>query len=321
MRRFRPARRGAGAILLAAGAGLAFCAAAAADAVTVRDATGRDVTVSDPSRIVAVGGAITEILYALGLEDRIVAVDTTSLHPPRALKEKPNVGYMRQLSPEGVLGLSPSLVLATDAAGPKEAVAVLAAAAVPYVRVGDAFTAESILDKVRLVATAAGARARGECLAQQVAADLAAVAALRARVTEPLRVMFVMSFLNGRAMVGGRNTGADGIIRLAGAVNAADSVEGYRLITDEAVIAARPDVVLAMRRSHDAVAAETVFAHAAFAPTPAAARRAFIAMDGLYLLGFGPRTARAARDLAATLYPSLQPGALPSERAPRDCGA
>ena len=73
-------------------------------AATVTDATGRPIEVTDASRIVSIGGAVTEILYALGLDKNIVAIDTTSLYPPQALQEKPNVGYMRQLSPEGVLG-------------------------------------------------------------------------------------------------------------------------------------------------------------------------------------------------------------------------
>src|SRR6266508_2199749 len=73
--------------------------------VTVRDAAGRAVTIRDAGRIVSVGGSVTEILYALGLEQRVVAVDTTSIYPQRAAAEKPNVGYMRQLSAEGVLGL------------------------------------------------------------------------------------------------------------------------------------------------------------------------------------------------------------------------
>ena len=114
-----------------------------AHAVTVRDAAGRNVEVKDASRIVSVGGAVTEILYALGLADRIVAVDTTSLFPAEALKQKPNVGYMRALSAEGVLGLNPSLVLAIDGAGPKETIAVLEAATVPLVRVPDRYTARA----------------------------------------------------------------------------------------------------------------------------------------------------------------------------------
>ncbi|MEO8319845.1 MAG: hemin ABC transporter substrate-binding protein, partial [Bradyrhizobium sp.] len=54
---------------------------------------------------------------------------------------------------------------------------------------------------------------------------------------------------------------------------------------------------------------ETVYLHPAFAMTPVAANKAFISMEGLYLLGFGPRTAAAARDLAINLYPALAPAA------------
>jgi iron complex transport system substrate-binding protein len=105
------------------------------DSVTVRDAAGRSVKIKDAGRIVSVGGAVTEILYALGLENRVIAVDTTSLYPPRALAEKQNVGYMRQLSPEGVLGLGPSLVLAAEGSGPTGTIAVLEAASIPFVQI------------------------------------------------------------------------------------------------------------------------------------------------------------------------------------------
>ena len=99
----------AGCILLG---GVAFAAG-----ITVHDARNRDVTIADPARIISIGGAITEILYALGFEDRLAGVDATSLYPPAALRDKPNVGYMRQLSAEGVLGLNPSLVLAVQGSG------------------------------------------------------------------------------------------------------------------------------------------------------------------------------------------------------------
>ena len=115
-------------------------------------------------------------------------------------------------------------------------------------------------------------------------------------------------------MVAGRNTAADGIIRLAGAVNAMTGYEGYKPVNDEALIAARPDVVLAMWRTHP-IDAQTVFAHPGFALTPAATKKSLVVMDGLYLLGFGPRTALAARDLADAFYPSLTAEKLPSERA------
>ena len=297
------------AALLAAATGAAYC-----DPIVVKDAAGQLVTIRDNSRIVSIGGAITEILYALGLDHRVVAIDSTSFYPPQALREKPNVGYMRALSPEGVLGLNPSLILATEDAGPKEAITVLRAAGIPFVLVPDKYSGRSILEKIEIVSTAAGGAERGACLAKAVAADLDALAQIRTHVAHPLKATFLLSFVNDRAMVAGRATAADGIIKLAGASNAIDDYEGYKPINDEAIIAAKPEFVLAMQRDSHPLDARTVFAHPAFALTPAARRQGFTAMNGLYLLGFGPRTAMAARDLATTLYPALSAGKLPSEQ-------
>jgi len=290
--------------------------AAMADPVTVRDASGRMVTIGDTSRIVSIGGAVTEILYALGMEKAIVAVDTTSLYPPQALAQKPNVGYMRQLSPEGVLGLAPSVIIAIEGAGPRETITVLEAARVPLFLVPDPYTGEGIVQKIRMIAGAVSVPERGECLAAAVQTELAALQALRARIGRPVRVLFVLSFVNGRAMVAGGKTAADGIIRMAGAVNAITEFEGYKPISDEAVVAARPDAVLVMERSGaDPLTTKDVFGHAAFSVTPAAASKSLISMNGLYLLGFGPRSARAARDLAVELYPSLKDGSAPADTA------
>ena len=133
-------------------------------AVDIRDAQGRNVVVKDASRIVSIGGAVTEILYALGQGERVVAVDISSMYPPEALKTKPSVGYFRQLSPEGVIGLAPSLILATDGAGPKEAVSVLEAAAIPFVRIPDHYNGEGVIEKIRMIAKAVGVENRGACL-------------------------------------------------------------------------------------------------------------------------------------------------------------
>ena len=244
--------------LSAATCGFLLGGAAIAAGITVHDARNRDVTISDPARIVSIGGAITEILYALGFEDRLAGVDTTSLYPAAA-RDKPNVGYMRQLSAEGVLGLNPSLVLAVQGSGPKETMDVLEAAKVPLVLVPETFSEQGLLDKIKLVGHAMGADKRAECLTAVVTDDLAQLRELRAKVTKPVRVMFVMSLLNGRAMAAGKNTAANEIIALAGAVNAIDGYDGYKIINDEAIVAAKPDVVLSIQRGKDSVDAETVY--------------------------------------------------------------
>jgi len=128
---------------------LALLAPAAAD--SLKDGAGRTVVAGDTSRIVSIGGAVTEILYALGKDKQVVGVDTTSFYPARALTERANVGYMRQLSAEGVLGLRPTLILLVDGAGPKETISVLEAAHVPLVVVPDGHSGDGIVEKVRII--------------------------------------------------------------------------------------------------------------------------------------------------------------------------
>jgi len=300
---------------------IALASTAHAAGITVHDARNRDVTVADVARTVSIGGAITEILYALGLESRLVGVDTTSLYPAAALHDKPNVGYMRQISAEGVLGLNPTLILAIQGSGPRETMDILETAKVPLVLVPETFSEDGLIEKIRLVGHAMGVDARAECLSAAVGADLAQLRALRAKVKKPVRVMFVMSLQNGRAMVAGHKTAADEIIQLAGAANAVDDYDGYKIIGDEAIVAARPEFVLSIERGKESLQADAVYSHPGFALTPVAANKSFITMDGLYLLGFGPRTAAAARDLSVKLYPALgdQGGAFTSALSAANC--
>ncbi len=89
---------------------------------------------------------------------------------------------------------------------------------------------------------------------------------------------------------------------MAGGINAADGISGYKPLTDEAVIGAKPDVILVMYSGNHGVKTDEVFALPAFQSTPAAATKSLVRMDGLLLLGFGPRTPEAARSLATQLY-------------------
>jgi iron complex transport system substrate-binding protein len=173
----------------------------------------------------------------------------------------------------------------------------------PIENIPEDYSEAGVAARIRAVGMAAGVATPAERLAKQTQGQFAQLAQLRSGISAPRRVLFVLALRDGRPMVGGRNSGADAIIRLAGAVNAADAVEGYKPMSDEAVIAAAPDVILMMDRGAHAVSAEDLFRSASFSATPAAGRRSLVVMDGLYLLGFGPRTPLAARDLMAVIYP------------------
>jgi iron complex transport system substrate-binding protein len=254
-------------------------------------------------RIVAAGGVITEILYALDASDRIVGVDSTSLHPPSALKDKPNVGYVRALSAEGVMSLNPSRIIATEGAGPPDVMRLIREAGIPVTMIPEDHSEEGVVSRINAVGAAAGLGAEARLLAAATAARFEKLSLLRRTVDRPKRVLFVLALRDGRPMVGGRNSSADGIIRLAGGLNAADAIEGYKAMSDEAVIAAAPDVILMMERGGQSPTAGDLFRLPAFSATSAAAGRKLVVMDGLYLLGFGPRTPLAARDLMAAIYP------------------
>ena len=290
-------------LLLAAAAFFLGVPAPGVHAVEVTDATGRTVTVTDTSRVLAVGGSVTEILYALGLQDQIIAVDTTSVYPREALADKPNVGYMRSLSAEGVLSLNPTLILALEGAGPPNVIDVLQKASVQFIAVRDDPTATGAVDKIRFISRVMGVREPGEKLALSVETQLKHLEQAVARLPHRQSVLFVLSLSNGRPMVSGANTSAHGILALAGADNAITQFDGFKPVSDEAIIAGAPDAILMMRHVAATTKADDLFALDALAVTPAGEARRLISMDGQYLLGFGPRTARAARDLANELYP------------------
>lgn len=297
------------ALLAAVGPNAA--ASAEVSGAKVTDARGRQVAVADASRIVSIGGAVTEILYALGLGDRVVAVDQTSRYPAAA-RAKPDVGYSRNLAPEGVLSVGPSLILATEGAGPRSTLDVLERASVPVVIVPDAHSREGVLRKIEAVAAAVGEPEKGRALAAEVAADFDAVAAGVAQLKEKPRAVFVLSASGGAAVVGGAETSADAMFHLAGLTNAMASLKGFKPALDEAAMSAEPDAVVVMQGGGQVLDAATVFSLPAFAGTPAARSRRLVTLPGSYLLGFGPRAPRAARDLAAALHPGAALPELPA---------
>ncbi|AZO02083.1 MULTISPECIES: hemin ABC transporter substrate-binding protein [unclassified Mesorhizobium] len=256
---------------------------------------------SDASRIASIGGSITEILYALGEEGRLVARDSTSTYP-EAAATLPDVGYMRALSPEGVLSVNPTGILALQGSGPKEAVDVLKKSSVPFIEVPDHFNHEGILEKIRIVGKALGVEAMAEKLAAETDAKLTAAERQTASIKDRKRVLFVLSTQGGKILAAGSDTAADGIIKLAGAVNAVEGFSGYKGMTDEAIVSAKPDVILTMKGGGPPISEDELFANPAVASTPAGTNRKMISMWGGYLLGFGPRTAEAIHDLAVALY-------------------
>ena len=257
----------------------------------------------DSSRLVSIGGSLTEIIYALGEEEKLVARDQTALFP-EAATQLPDVGYMRALAPEGVLSVNPTALLVIEGSGPPEALDVLSHTGAQYQAVPESFSHEGILVKVRAVGQALGVQDKAESLISEIDTALKSVEARTADIAERKRVLFVLSTDGGKIQASGTDTAANGIIELAGAINAVGDYSGYKALTEEAVIEAAPDVILMMDRGggDHATTDADLLANPAIALTEAGRNKAIIRLDGAYLLGFGPRTAAAVGELVDALY-------------------
>lgn len=259
-------------------------------------------------RIVSIGGGITEILYAIGAGDRIVAVDATSQHPPEALRDHKSVGYYRALSTEGVLSVSPGLIIASDKAGPPEVVRALKASGLPYVEIDDKATPEALVARIGRIAEIAGKPAEGRQLADRVTAGFARLSDVRARMTTKPPVLVVLAVTSGRATVAGRETSSDLMLQLAGATNAANTLSGFKPVSGESILTMQPETIIVMKRGPTDTTVKALRDMTGVSETPAGRNKRIFEMDALYLLGFGPRAADAARDLMQHVHGTKSSG-------------
>lgn len=240
-------------------------------------------------RLVTISGAITEMVYLLGAEAQLVATDTTSLFPAAA-RSTPKVGYMRQLSAEGLLSLKPDAVIATTEAGPPVVLDQIRGAGIKVELVEADHTWGEVQRKLQAVGRASGRESQAKELQATLDAQWADVQGRvqRAKGRKP-RVLFVLSH-SASPQVSGEKTAADAVIKFAGGVNALGGFQGYRPMTAEAMASAAPDIILTSTQSIEAHGgADRFWERPELALTPAFRKRMLITQDALLLLGFGPR--------------------------------
>lgn len=261
----------------------------------------------EAERIVAAGGAVTEIIYALGQGDKVVGTDISSLWPPE-VSQLPRIGYLRTLSAEGILALHPELLVTTTEAGPPATLEHLRASHVRIESVPSGFTPESVETKLAAVAKALAIPEEGQHHIERFREEWQKTQAGLAVYPDKPRVLFVLAHTGGSPMVAGRNTAADAMIALAKAENAAASFEGYKPLTAEAAAMARPDVILITDEGVKELGGiQSLWSNVALSLTPAGKQRRVVSMDSLYLLGFGPRLPGAVAELATRLRQPAKP--------------
>ncbi|MEQ9265748.1 MAG: ABC transporter substrate-binding protein [Balneolaceae bacterium] len=281
---------------------LVFCSTLLQAQAVIESADGVQVSINDATKIITIGGSISETVYALGHGNRVIATDASTTFPPSVFT-LPRVPYVRNLTSEGILSLSPTLILSSDDANPASAIQQIRDAQVDILLIEEDESLEGVIKKLEIIGKVLGAEDKALEIIEENQSKYATAENLRSDFSTKPTVMFVLAVRGGSSfMIGGKNTGASKMIELAGGINAFDSFEGYKTATNESILAANPDFILVMQSRYDEIS-DGISNTPGVNLTVAAQKNQVIGMDGNLLLGFGPRFGSAILDLMKRIHP------------------
>lgn len=271
------------------------------------------VTVGAADRVVAVdlAGSIAATAWALGFGETLVGVDQSTTFPgTEEITEVTSGGHT--INAEAVIGLDPDVVITDGTVGPRDVIEQLRDVGISVVFVDNDPSFDGAQSLARQVAAAYGAPDAGERLAESIAEDVAATTAEIARLVpedEDDRVRMVFLYLRGNAGVYymfGEESGADELIESLGGIDVAGELgwEGMRPMTDEALLAADPDLILTMTGGIESTGGidGLLQEKPAVALTTAGKNERIVDMDDGTILSFGPRSADVIEALARAVY-------------------
>ena len=274
--------------------------------VTVTDDYGEDVRLDTmPVRIVSLAPANTEILFALGLGDRVVGVTDYCNYPAEATT-KPKVGGYSTVNIERVVAAHPDLVMAAFG-NTEEVVNRLRDLGLTVITLSPD-SVEGTLHDIRLIGKATGAETEAERLATSMEARIDAVKEKTKSVAKPPTVAHIV--WHDPIWISGSNTFQDELITLAGGINAFPDTEGWQIVSLERFITTDPEVIVV--NSGTGMGNEGVdLIYRYFMNEPRLKTIRAIQHNRVYIIESdiidrgGPRLVDALEEVAADIHPDL----------------
>jgi iron complex transport system substrate-binding protein len=255
-----------------------------------------------PMRIVSLSGSLTEIVAELGLADRLVGVDRSSLRPVEATRRLPKVGGPRSVSVESVLAVSPTVVVAYEDVQPAETLPRLGSLGVKVVAARRLSTVDGAKEKIRTLAEGLGRAERGREILDAIDRNLVWPAG-KPEPARRLRAVFIYTMGNGPLMVSGSGTGAEALMAAAKVDNAVTGFTDYRPLNAEALAAADPDIVILLDRALERIGGRDGLAAMPGMRESGALRDGRIVVDDeSAYIGMGPSIGAAVRTLREAAY-------------------
>lgn len=242
-----------------------------------------------PRRIVSAGGSITEIMYALGLGERIVAVDTSSFYPPKATT-LPQVGYFRSLAAEGVMSLNPDMLVVAKGAGPNvvlEQVQALGVEVKTYEQ--SQYTLESWKTLISEIGEDFDKTSAARELIKSVTAQITHHQKNSNFTNNPINAIALLSIGQRGPVAAGKNTVPDLLMQLAGINNVARSLEGYKPFSTELLAEQKIDLLLVPSHIVDGLGGKDAICENQIVKMATSNKCNLFVMNGLLLMGFGAR--------------------------------
>lgn len=301
--------------------------------VTSHDLSGDvEVTVTDASRVIAMdlSGSLAATVAGLGFADRLVGRDISTTFP--GVSDLPVItSGGHSVNAEAIIGLAPTLVITDGSIGPADVVQQLRDVGITVVFVERSSSFAGAAAQARAVAAVFGAADAGDLLAARIESELQTVTAQISRIApaaESDRLRMVFLYLRGTSGIYylfGSESGADDLIAALGGIDVAGQLgwRGMQPLTDEAMVAADPDLILVMTAGIASVGGiDGLLAEKpAIALTSAGQHRRFVDMADGQILSFGPRSAEVLDALARAIYapdatPDAASPAVPEEQGP-----
>ena len=261
-------------------------------------------TASNTEKVVVAGGSLTEIMYFLGLQQKIVALDVTSSYPKEA-KKLPSIGYVRALSTEGVLSLDPTLVIGENDMGPENVVEQIKRTNIDLRIIPETHSAEGIKSKVLCLGAIFDLNDKTKKKVNDelipLIDDLKEIQKKNKKLKK--RILLILSMQGTSPVVAGLGTAGDGFIKMTGASNVITEFEGWKPVSPESLILSNPDYILITSRGMRSFKSiDELVKQPALSLTNAAKNRNVIDINGMAMLGFGPRGIMTALKVARRIY-------------------
>lgn len=200
--------------------------------------------IKSDNRLVTIGGSVTDIVFALGEGDLVVAVDQSSTLPEK-VKDLPQAGYVRAISAEGILSMLPTKILASSDIGPPNVISQLESSGVEFKIFNSPKSFKDVIELVDEISTFLNVEERGLRLKEKLISDQNKINQMKKKLKDSPSIAFFMNPSNsGNYNAAGSGTRADYLIDFIGGINVfKDSFIRYNKINKETILDYNPNII------------------------------------------------------------------------------